>query len=148
MPTAALHPCAAPGCSTLVSGRPRCPVHWREKVDISKARFRRLDEHRGSAHARGYDHEWERRRNVFLAQRPLCEHCQERGTLAGSSIADHLVPHKGDRALFCAADNLQALCGDCHRVKTLRESGLIGCSHARRVEVQGHPACAHCGRWL
>ncbi|MEO8531292.1 MAG: HNH endonuclease signature motif containing protein, partial [Deltaproteobacteria bacterium] len=29
-------------------------------------------------------------------------------------VADHVVPHRGNRALFYDATNLQCLCKDCH----------------------------------
>ena len=43
--------------------------------------------------------------------------------------ADHIVPHKGDAALFWDKDNLWCVCGDCHR------------SVCQRIEAQhaGYP---------
>ncbi|MBL9047053.1 MAG: HNH endonuclease [Tabrizicola sp.] len=39
----------------------------------------------------------------------------------GEAIADHVVPHRGDRALFLDPDNLQCLCKACHDSKKQRE---------------------------
>jgi 5-methylcytosine-specific restriction protein A len=34
-------------------------------------------------------------------------------------VVDHVIPHKGDRALFWdEANNWQALCARCHALKT------------------------------
>lgn len=35
----------------------------------------------------------------------------------GEAIADHIKPHRGDRALFFDATNLQCLCKACHDSK-------------------------------
>jgi len=53
---------------------------------------------------------------VLLADR-ACVVCQA----APSTIADHLVPHRGDPALFWNRDNLQGLCATCHSRKTRRD---------------------------
>ena len=41
-------------------------------------------------------------------------------------MVDHIIPHKGDEALFWDEDNLQSLCTPCHNQKTAREDGGFG----------------------
>ena len=51
--------------------------------------------------------------------------CEQLGTLTPANVVDHIVPHKGDQALFWDRGNWQALCGHCHD------------SHKRRQEMSG-----------
>lgn len=74
---------------------------------------------------------WRRRlRPQHLEREPLCRACLQRGivndgslTSAGEHqtnprrrflVVDHLVPHRGDKALFLDPGNLQTLCPDDH----------------------------------
>lgn len=138
MPFAPLRPCASPGCTQLVE-RGRCVQH---------ARRTQLDERRGSARERGYDHRWERARQAFLDEgdHRLCAHCKARGLVAASSLVDHIVPHRGDEVLFWLVENWQPLDTTCHQTKGLRESGLIPCPHELpAVVVAGRSVCVLCG---
>jgi hypothetical protein len=49
----------------------------------------------------------------------MCQH-------VASTIADHIIPHKGNWVLFCDLDNLQGLCDACHSRKTAQEDGGFG----------------------
>ncbi len=40
--------------------------------------------------------------------------CAMCGHIGGRLVADHIKPHKGDRALFMDETNLQCLCKPCH----------------------------------
>ena len=74
---------------------------------------------------RFYDHQWRATRIRFLAAHPFCAGKLEDGA-ACTAIAtdvDHIVPHRGDRALFEDWSNLQALCHACHSRKTRQEGG-------------------------
>lgn len=58
----------------------------------------------------------------------LCQPCKKRGRITLATECDHILPiSKGgtdDEA------NLQAICTDCHKVKTDREAGakpVVGC---------------------
>lgn len=75
---------------------------------------READQRRGSARARGYDARWEKARLGYLSRHPLCVCCQAHGVVAAAELVDHIVPHKGDRALFWDRGNWQALCAWCH----------------------------------
>lgn len=61
-----------------------------------------------------YGRRWQRRRLVYLAERPLCVVCEKRGLIRAATVVDHRVPHKGDLVLFWDEGNWQALCKTCH----------------------------------
>jgi 5-methylcytosine-specific restriction enzyme A len=67
---------------------------------------------------------WHARRRWQLHREPYCRMCmtlQQRQTLA--TVADHIVPHKGNRQLFWDRNNLQSLCLLHHGEKILQEKG-------------------------
>lgn len=89
----------------------RCPDCERE----SKVR---AEERRPSATERGYNHDWRKARAQFLEVHPTCCKCG-----APATVVDHVVAHKGDRALFWERTNWQPLCRPCHQTKTNRSDG-------------------------
>lgn len=56
---------------------------------------------------------WYRRRWQQLQDEPLCRFCSALGKVTAATVADHVVPHKGDEALFFEGE-LQSLCKLCH----------------------------------
>jgi 5-methylcytosine-specific restriction protein A len=104
VPTAPLHPCPRNGCPVLVQ-RGYCPTHAREK-----------EQQRYNADTRKwyYTKDWKLLRQLTLAKDPVCVQCK----VAPSTLVDHVVPHRGDRALFFSLGNLQGLCARCHGQKT------------------------------
>ena len=114
--------CAHPQCSERVS-HGRCAKHRREQ-----------DQERGSARARGYTRSWDTAAQAFRRLHPLCgmrpggqapvmSRCHEEGRTTAATCVDHVVPHKGDQALFWDhRGNWQALCDECHSRKT--QAGL------------------------
>ena len=95
-------PCLMPGCPHL---RP-CLLH------PARAPF--------AAASRASDlygtHRWKLMRKEQLSADPTCRQCG-----APATVADHVVPHRGDETLFWAKDNLQSLCRDCSNTKTAHE---------------------------
>jgi 5-methylcytosine-specific restriction protein A len=65
-----------------------------------------------------YDHAWRAYSRRRLALHPWCVRCRPRGLLRLAVVTDHVVPHRGDRALFRDPDNHQSLCKPCHDRKT------------------------------
>ena len=108
MPKRPKRPCRYPGCPNLCESGTYCPEHSAESPD-------RL---RGSAAERGYDAKWRRARKRFLQRHPLCANCLSQGVLTPATVVDHIVPHRGDRALFWDENNWQPLCKSCHDRKT------------------------------
>ena len=116
MPTAARRPCTWAGCAALVSQGSRCAEHKRK-----------AEHERGSAHERGYTSAWTKARAAYLASHPLCARCQRDGRVTAAGVVDHIVPHRGDKALFWDSDgNWQPLCKPCHDRKTATEDGGFG----------------------
>jgi 5-methylcytosine-specific restriction protein A len=48
------------------------------------------------------------------------------GVVRAANVVDHIVPHKGDQALFWDKNNWQSLCKPHHDAKTAREDGGWG----------------------
>lgn len=70
---------------------------------------------------RGYGYKWQQARAGYLARHPLCVHCQKAGRVEEATEVDHVIPHRGDMALFWDSSNWQALCKPCHSAKTASE---------------------------
>ncbi|MDJ0631090.1 MAG: HNH endonuclease [Rhodobacter sp.] len=61
---------------------------------------------------------WKLRRKQQLQREPLCRLCPTWSRRA-ATIADHVIPHREDRALFFFGE-LQSLCKSCHDGKKQR----------------------------
>lgn len=118
MPTKPKRPCGHPGCRELTTER-LCEPH-------AKAVRQATDQRRGTAHERGYDHEWRRTSKQFLRANPLCRHCEQEGFVRAAKVTDHVIPHKGDKVLFWDRNNWQPLCKKHHDRKTVKEDGGFG----------------------
>jgi 5-methylcytosine-specific restriction enzyme A len=108
MPYAALRPCAAPKCGTLVRGpRSRCPTHARQQ-----------EQQRPNLQARKLygTPRWQALRQQVLSEEPYCRVCQ----VARGTNVDHIERHEGIEAKFFARNGLQSLCHSCHSTKTQR----------------------------
>lgn len=72
---------------------------------------------------------WQRRRAAHLTGEPLCRMCMADGLTVAATVADHVVPHKGDLHRFWHGE-LQSLCKRCHdsRKARIERSGVdVGC---------------------
>jgi 5-methylcytosine-specific restriction enzyme A len=94
------------------------------------------EKHRGHAAARGYGYQWRIASKAYLAKNPLCVECLKRQRLVAATVVDHIVPHKGNPALFWNWDNWQALCKRCHNRKTAISDGRWG----RGARISRDPA--------
>lgn len=74
-----------------------------------------------SSTQRGYGYKWQKAREQFLHQHPLCAYCERSGMVTAATVVDHKVPHRGDQALFWDQDNWQPLCKPCHDSVKARE---------------------------
>lgn len=63
---------------------------------------------------RGYGYRWQKARETFLRENPLCVMCQREGRTTAAEVVDHIVPHRGDKALFWDRGNWQPLCHHHH----------------------------------
>ena len=93
----------------------------------------RAREPRRSSFARGYTKRWTATATAFRLRYPLCgmraggqapvmSQCALEGRETPATQTDHVVPHRGDRAVFWNVWNLQSLCDACHSRKT--QAGL------------------------
>lgn len=92
-------------CGKIVAHGVRCEC----QVTATRERNARHDRQRLPARERGYDHLWRKARLEYLAAHPHCRMCSEPAT-----TVDHIIPHRGDRALFWNCQNWQPLCMPCH----------------------------------
>lgn len=120
MPSLAAKPCRQTGCNALVrDGGGYCPSHKREVK-------REVESRRESSTKRGYGYKWQKAREGYLRNHPLCADHAARGLYVRATVVDHKIPHKGDKDLFWDSDNWQPLCKACHDAKTAREDGAFG----------------------
>ena len=115
MPPKPARPCTYPGCGKLsLDGSSRCLAH-----KASMGAF--ADKARGNRHERGYGAAWDKRRVAILMRDcGLCQQCKRDGVVMTGNHVDHIKPRS--EGGMDDADNLQVLCGSCHRIKTADES--------------------------
>lgn len=101
-PTRPPHPCAKPGCPTLVTTGSYCTEHeaTRRHKDPEQACFYR------SSH-------WTKLSKLIRKQRPVCESCRSKP----SQFVDHVDGDWRNNA----PENHAALCRDCNATKTAKQ---------------------------
>jgi len=112
-PQRAKRPCLVGSCKEYASNGGYCDKH--------QDKIKKKDRERGTAHQRGYGAEWNKQRDQFLNENPLCADCGKRGYIVPATVVDHIVPHKGNEVLFWDQTNWQPLCESCHNRKTATE---------------------------
>lgn len=73
--------------------------------------------------ARGYNYKWQKARERFLYEHPLCCYCERTGRTTAANVVDHIIPHRGDQSLFWNESNWQPLCKPCHDSTKAKEEG-------------------------
>lgn len=99
-------------CGRLVPHGQLCAC----QIEAKRARNRRHDANRPTARERGYTTDWQKERAAFLIAHPDCARCG-----APATVVDHIIPHRGNKALFWDRYNWQPLCKDCHDRHKQRE---------------------------
>lgn len=114
MPNKPKHACAISNCPNLVEWNERvCPAHKETgyiafvKAGEQRVQFQKM-----------YTERWARTSKAFLVKHPLCAECERQGRVTPATLTDHVIPHRGDYKLFWDHNNWQALCVNCHAVKT------------------------------
>lgn len=79
---------------------------------------------------------WRTRRLTQLSKEPLCRYCAKQGLITPATIADHVVPHRGDLALFWSED-LQSLC-KFHHDSTAQRKDIDG-EGPVQFDADGYP---------
>jgi 5-methylcytosine-specific restriction endonuclease McrA len=92
----------------------RPPLHHGSAYRSAGEQRRDFDKRRGSARQRGYTTAWQRAREAYLAQHPLCIFCERDGLVTAATVVDHVEAHHGDDARFWDSGNWQSLCKPHH----------------------------------
>lgn len=74
-----------------------------------------------SSTQRGYGYKWQKAREAFLRENPLCVMCTAQGVVNVATVVDHITPHRGDQSLFWRRSNWQSLCSTHHSRDKQRE---------------------------
>ena len=111
MPSRPLRPCRHPGCPELTRDG-YCETH--------RAEARTYERHRGSAHSRGYDREWEAFRAQYLKRHPLCVDCMSAVAYEPAREVHHIKKLRDYPKLKYAESNLMGLCHEHHSIRTAR----------------------------
>ena len=112
MPTLGLRYCLRPGCTRRTS-MTYCEEHQRKK-------YADEDRYRGSSKERGYGARWQRlRKRIMVRDHHACQTCLKVGLVTVADEVDHIVPKQFGGT--DSPDNLQAICKQCHAMKTARE---------------------------
>lgn len=106
--------CQIPTCDNEAT----CGRFCKEHYSPIKAKTNRKQTNSNRA---GYTYKWQQARKIYLMMHPLCVKCGEPAT-----DVDHIIPHKGNMALFWNRENWQPLCHRCHSIKTATEDGGWG----------------------
>ena len=92
-----------------------------------------------SEHAFYVSKAWRQTRLFYLADNPLCEVHQYAGQVVEATLVDHMIPHRTDvGGAKLNADNLCAMCKDCHDYKSSLESAnpvLVAWEYAQGGKV-------------
>jgi len=104
-----LKPCSRPGCAELTSTR-FCPGHARKENE-------KYDASRRNSGERGYDAQWQKVRELKLAQDPLCEEHLRQEQVVAATMVHHIKPIETYPELRLVMENLMSLCNPCHEEK-------------------------------
>ena len=109
-----------------------------QRLDVLKVGSWRAD--KASSTARGYGYAWQKARVGYLLSHPWCVRCLAEAGVAAAEpvkalgqcqqlgiapppahVVDHIMPHRGDQALFWDKTNWQSLCFTHHSRDKQRE---------------------------
>jgi 5-methylcytosine-specific restriction protein A len=99
---------------------PLCPDNA-VRDGLCNRHYKIIDRQRGTSVERGYNWRWHKSTVLYLDEHPLCKVCELAGRIEPARVVDHVIPHRGDYALFWDEDNWQGLCFKHHSMKTMVE---------------------------
>ena len=111
MPYKPMRPCRQPGCRTLTR-EGWCEAHKHKRADRTES---------AAWHGLYNTDRWRDLRLEQLLREPFCRECAKAGRRTRATVADHVIPHRGDTVIFHDPANLQSLCERCHNRKTALE---------------------------
>ena len=95
----------------------RIPTHRNKHQQSRIEKRRQYDKHRNDKYPwrKWYNLQaWRNLRAEVLAKDPFCVLCLSEGIATPSTVADHIIPHKGDEALFWDKSNIRGVCKPHH----------------------------------
>ena len=122
MPTRSSRICAHPGCNTVIpyGGSAYCDAHRDIHNNNKTKTSRSYDVMRPERHKFYHTARWQKVRNHYIRQHPLCEICFAEGKICMAKIVDHIIEIQDGGALTNPS-NLQSLCAYHHAIKTKAE---------------------------
>lgn len=94
------------------------------------------DADKGKEHKRWYSLKaWKDRRHDQLTREPLCAFCLGMGHVTPATVADHVVPHRGDYDLFWFGE-LQSLCATHHNAA---KQQIESTGYSTAADIYGYP---------
>lgn len=84
---------------------------------------------------------WQKVRDMWLTDHPLCCMCQTLGKLTPATVVDHVIPHRNDPKLMWDSSNYQSLCSHHHNStkQHWERSGIYGCDeHGFPIDPSNH----------
>ena len=109
--------CKAPGCKNLAAYPDRYCEHHKALENPEQGQFLGGNYNYPTGYESLYNSvKWRETSKNFLKVNDTCCRCGGRAT-----VLDHIIPHRGNEALFWDESNWQPLCAKCHQLKTLEE---------------------------
>lgn len=105
-----MYRCLFPNCGNLLETSGYCPQHQASRPKPFSSATRPNEAFYKSAR-------WRNLRGEMLKENPFCIYCFRETGLQ----VHHLVPPRGNEALFFDKGNLRVVCEDCHRKITAAE---------------------------
>lgn len=84
---------------------------------------------------------WKVLRDHHKRIEPVCRYCLQQGQPVAVQVVDHIIPHRGDEALFFDPNNLQSLCKlhhDSTKQREERTGQALGCDASGIPLDPGH----------
>lgn len=104
-------------CGVKTESGSRCEKHKAIRSDGSRWGWEG-----GNNNERGYGTKWRKVREQALRRdKYLCVPCFNKGFLTEATEVDHIV-NKAQGGDWYDLNNLQSICHDCHKIKTLEEA--------------------------
>lgn len=128
MPVKPLRPCNKAGCRNLTRDR-YCDEHKEILTQSKRERDKHYDKYKRDKEAAKFysSKAWQVLREQALTRDlGLCQHCLANKELTSAEEVDHILPVKFFWEYRLDIDNLQALCHQCHSIKTKQDKKEYG----------------------
>ena len=90
----------------------RAPLFCEEHLHLQQRNYDRFK--RKYKHRERYDSRWDKVRNIYIKEHPLCEECLKNEIITNARIVHHKVPIEDGGAIY-DYENLMSVCDSCHQ---------------------------------